>query len=617
MTEWFADLAWREPRWLWLALFPWALLLIRQLGLRGVTGDIADRRLLPWVIARHRALFRQQQFWRHVLLMMAWLLFALALSGPRLPRTVFDQNQEHYGELMVVVDLSRSMTADDVSPSRLQRAKLELYDLVERTRQLRVGVVVFAARPHLLSPPTSDKNLLRFYLQQLRYGLLPTEGSDLRSALAFTIRQFSPRRSTRAVLLVTDGETSRVDAAYEQSLENLATQLKQQGIQLFALGTGTTKGAALLDHDGSWLYHQNRPVVSRLRHKRLKHLTTIGNGRFSRIEDNDSDWRVLYDQGIARLQVAGALARGQGLVSWQELYPWFLFPASVLWLLAYWRPNIKVRQVIPITASLLLGFALLSPVANSEAASGNWHKRAYDAYAQQSYQQAKQWYGRVRGYAGRMGEGSSAYRLGQYPEAVKQFIRATLEADSDVQRADALFNLANSYFKQEQYQEAADTYRDVLHYRPADANARLNLEYAIALARKKEKQPGTGVRQPGSGAGTASLPEGSDIGDSSVTYEAQADTGKTPLPLVTDTTSGPIPDLVSHGIQRAELAAKKIEESEDPTWTYDVTTPEAVGLVAGPSSVDESILWQRILEYEEEFPVLVETPHLLPGILPW
>jgi Ca-activated chloride channel family protein len=615
MSPLMTGVEWREPMWLWLALFPWALLLVRQLLAGSMSKDYAEHKLLPWALSARGLSVKHHAVWQQFLLGFAWLLLAMAAAGPRVAQTVYDTDQSHYGQLIVLVDVSRSMTADDVSPSRLQRARLELLDLVSRIDQSRVGLVVYAARPHLLSPPTADKSLLQFYLQQLRYGLLPTHGSDLRTALEFAGSQFGRSSAAKSILIVSDGEISSVNANEDRALDEAVTSLRQQNISVFALGVGTRKGAAIFADDGSWLAYEGTEVVSRLQADRLERISTIGGGDYSEIRANDSEWRILYDQGIANQQTRSAIARGTGWIIWQEFYSWFLVPGVMLWLAAYLRPRAREHNISLMIMFVLAGTALTH---NTDvfAADLTASQRAVAAYQQEAYQDARQWYVRVPGYDGRMGEGSSNYRLGKYDLAVRQFVRATLEANSDSQRADALFNLANSYFKLSRYRQAAEIYTDALRYRPQDKHISRNLAYAQALI-KKEQAGGAATGRPGTGPRSATPPDGTDISDAGILLDTETGAKRAPAPPVGKIAGHPDSDLVRSGIRRAELAATDIEQSDDPVWTYDITSTDGVALKAAEIQIDESILWQRILEYEEEFPVLVETPYELPGVQPW
>lgn len=622
MMDVLSHLVWREPHWLWLTFGPWLFWALRAWRGRPRGKDYADPSLLPWaraqVHASTRARFEPRRWWRHVVLAMAWLLFAMAMAGPRLAQTVHERDKEQYTELMVVLDVSRSMTARDVAPSRLERAKLELEDLIARQEQLKIGLVVYAARPHLMTPPTDDKAVLRHALEVLRYGLLPTEGSNLAAAIEFASKHFISERSTHALLLVTDGELPIEKATVDAELDDTISRLAQQGVIMYVLGVGTPEGAPLQGPQGGWLNYRDTPVVSRLHEDRLQKLAATGNGRYARVSDTDAEWQVLYDQNIRYLRAAAVNRNGDSLIEWRELYAWCLVPGALFLLLAYLKPR---RTALG--SSFLLWFAVFVVTGSlhpplAHAASESWQQRAYQAYSKESYQEAKQAYARVAGYVGRMGEGSSAYRLGEYPEAVGLFTQAVVDADSDAQRARAVFNLANSHYQLEEYAVAVTLYRETLRYAPDDRDARLNLEFAMALQKQQELQQQQEGRsgQQGRGPRTARPPEGTDISSGNLTIDNEDDT-KPPLVPTLPVGSPSGSDIIEQGIYQSRPVVEQATTFNDSAWQYAATSSDRIVRQANALKVDEGILWKRIFEGEESFPAPVETPRELPDIQPW
>ncbi|HSJ48322.1 MAG TPA: VWA domain-containing protein [Gammaproteobacteria bacterium] len=616
MMDALAALAWREPLWLWLALYPWLWWAWRGLLARPRGRDYADPHLWPWARVRAVDARDARRLWRHALFALAWLLFALALAGPRLPESLQGQARAGYTELMVVLDVSRSMSARDVEPGRLERARLELLDLVERADRLRIGLVVYAARPHLLNPPTHDKTVLRHQLRLIRADWLPTEGSDPGAALAFAAEAFSGGPAARALLLVTDGELATADAEAEAALETEVTRLAQQGIRLYALGMGTEDGVPLQGPAGDWLYHEGQAVVSRLQGERLEHLARMGNGRYSPVADTDADWLQLHDQGIGRLEASAMTERGEERILWRELYAWCLLPALLLLLLSRVRVPMAGRGMLPVVccAALLAGGLGGSPVAR--AADAARERAAFQAYAVGDYAEARQRYATVPGFAGRMGEGSSAYRLGEYRQAVGLFTQAVLAADSDPARARALFNLANSHYRLEEYDAAVALYREVLRYAPGHAEADTNLQLALAQweLQSADGERGLSTRQ-GRGPRSARLAPGTDITQGSLGFDEE-ETGRegdaSPVPDPTGQTDGRIP-----GIGQARTASGDEERVADAEWHYVDTTRERILLQADTFRVDEGVFWQRLFEIEEGFTAPLDEPRAIPGVRPW
>jgi Ca-activated chloride channel family protein len=551
-------------------------------------------------------------------LALAWLLFAMAMAGPRIAENDYKQDKENYTELMVVLDVSRSMTARDVAPSRLERAKLELQDLIARAERQKIGLVVYAARAHLMIPPTDDKTVLRHALQVLRYGLLPTEGSNLQGAIEFASKHFTSEQSARALLLVSDGEISTNDATAEARLDDMVSQLAQQGVSLYALGIGTPEGAPLLAQQGGWLRYRNEAVVSKLHEDRLQELAVLGNGRYSAVSETDAEWQKLYDKNIKYLHTADTIRKGDRLIEWRELYGWCLIPAALLMLLTYVEPrrgSLGTSHLLWFAVFVISGW-LNPPLAH--ASDESWQQRAYQAYSNKSYLEAKQGYARVAGYGGRMGEGSSAYRLGEYQEAVQLFTQAILDADNDARRARAVFNLANSHYQLEDYGAAVTLYREVLRYAPNNQAAQLNLDFAIAMQKQQQRDGDSGGSgRQGRGPRTTQPPEGTDVTSGNLSIDDEDDAKPPPIPAIPDSQPLPDSDLIAQGIFHSRLAVQQATEFKDPTWHYAATSVERIVLQANSLKVDESILWKRIFEAEEDFPAPVETPRELPDMTPW
>ncbi|QTR50910.1 vWA domain-containing protein [Candidatus Thiothrix anitrata] len=324
MTFWQA-LHWREPLWLLLALFPLLLAAWGYFQQRRQAQTYADPHLLPWV-----QVIANQHSWRkwlspQTLWAIAWVLFAISLAGPRIPQTQPDDLRPAQFDVLVVLDISRSMQATDLAPNRLQRAALELHELLGLAQGSRVGIVVYGARPHLFAPLTNDANAVRFYLQHLETLVLPTLGTDHAAALDFAQQELAAREQAlpAAVLWITDGD---IPADQHAALQTRVQILQTAGIPLYSLGVGTEDGEAIPLPGGKWLEHDGQAVRSRHDSALLQNLSAQAGGAYSAVKDDASDWQMLYTKGIAQAFPAQAEAGQQ----WRELYVWTLLAAMGL-----------------------------------------------------------------------------------------------------------------------------------------------------------------------------------------------------------------------------------------------------------------------------------------------
>lgn len=476
------QLDWRNPWWLMLALQP--LLMATLLHWRrGRVLHYADAHLLPWAV---RGTFGAPSNGRRVVNMLAWLLLACAAAGPRLPLLTTPEQRtaalHHELNVMVVLDVSPSMLAQDVSPQRLQRARLKLLDLLPRLHGERLGLIVFSGSAGLLLPLTRDMDAVRADLPLAQPSLLDAPGSNIAAALKLaqqTLLAQSPGKRG-AVLLLTDGDAGALSGTAGAAALEAARSLQRVDLPLYVLGVGTPAGATVPLPDGGVVEQDGSAVTSRLDENGFATLARLGGGAYQTLQDGDADWEALYDHGI--LGLPGNPHPVDPAQTWRELYAWCLLPAWLL--LLYLHFPLWQRAIRPEVAGwLLVGVvAWSSAQPNARAADADTAQAAYAAYRSGNYVESQALYGRMQGYPASMGTGAAAYRRRDYVAAVSQFTRAMLTARSAELRADALYNLGNSYFAAGNFRAAAEAYQGVLRLRPRDANARANR--ALAAGRR-------------------------------------------------------------------------------------------------------------------------------------
>ncbi len=480
VTPDWVQLEWTHPGWALLALQPLLMEFLLKLR-RDQVRHYADAKLLPWVL--REAVNRQherRQLLRHF---AAWLLLAGALAGPRLPLPGDAAQQarpQHALDVMVLLDVSSSMYAQDVSPQRLQRAKLELLDLLPRLHGERLGLIAFSGSAGLIMPPNRDEAAFRHFLSLADPGLFEAQGTALASALDLALRSF-PEDATphRAILLLSDAETSALSGPGGEAVWAMADKLKQARVPLYILGVGSEQGATVTLPDGGHLVSEGEEVVSRMDADGFADLARKTDGKFIKVADGDGDWQALYDNGLATLP-GGAPLREQ-IVAWHALYGWLLAPALGLLAWPYLKKYNIFKRFFVSSVVLLIAIGHAAESRADEAA-------AYAAYQANQLARAQALYAQVPGYAARMGEGAAAYRRQDYLYALKQFTVALLQASSLTQREQALFNIGNSYYMAGNYRAAAESFFGVLHYRQDNADARANLALASVRLQAQNMQ---------------------------------------------------------------------------------------------------------------------------------
>ena len=602
------DLSFREPMWLWLALQPLVILLAARLIQARTTSQYSEAHLSPWVQSQTSSTSRWS-YLRLAFLQLAWLSLSIAIAGPRLPSSLIDTSDHAQRQVMVLVDVSPSMAARDILPNRLERSKLELLDLIQRMQATRMGIIVYGARPHLLSPLSHDKAVLRHYVSTIKTQMLPTQGSRLNQALHYAAEQLAQEINTpRAILLMTDGENHLDQGQSPSVIDNTLQQLKQAGIQIYILGIGTSYGAPILAGDSGWLEDEGQTVNSRLRSEPLQRLAQLGNGIYSELHDGNFDWQRLYDNGIGQLRPVKQTLQSERIV-WQELYQGFVLMALLCFVLALGRTGIHK------TINSLLMFGLLytgTGMTNDSYAGTVDYKTAYRHLADKNYQQARQAFAGLAGYAARLGEGTAAYRLQDYKAAAQQYTQAILDSSNDMQRAHALFNLANCQYQLADYFTAADGYADVLRYLPDHAAAKINLAYAQALQQQTGQTTRT-ARRAGRGPATGRLLEGEDISSGKLTLGD--DDEQIFIPPESNTMERKTP--LRQTLYDAQPASRRVDTAHDRDWDYAIHSLDQLRQARQSLTHNEALLWQRMYELEEGFLAPVEKAHVLPGVKPW
>jgi Ca-activated chloride channel family protein len=324
------------PHLLWL-LIPVVILAVADSVWRG-NGESSKpwpKILRAWAGARQAAIGTGHHSARGRLLLWLGLFFGIvALARPqwgRVEEPVFDQSRE----IIIALDLSRSMLAPDIRPSRLERARLLIKDLLDGLRGERVGLVVFAGTAFLQVPLSADYEVLNEFLPVLNPGFMPVGGTDYEAMLHAVLDGFSASSTAdRYLIILSDGE-SQTDG-----WRDLLDDLRKKNIRVIGLGVGTADGAFIPDEGGSYVKDERGAVVlSKLNSSTLQEIASATNGVYR----DASTW---VDLGAVLKQTVESGRRGEFKERIQvrqvERFQWALAPALVCLLLSLWR-EIPVR----------------------------------------------------------------------------------------------------------------------------------------------------------------------------------------------------------------------------------------------------------------------------------
>lgn len=235
-------------------------------------------------------------------------------------------------DIIVAVDVSRSMLAEDVSPSRLERARREIYDLCAMLEGDRIGLIAFAGTGFVQCPLTLDYGAFRMFLDSLTPDLIPTPGTALGAAIRLATQSFSRReRTSKALILITDGEdhgSTPIEAAREAAKE---------GVKIYPIGVGRDTGTPIPAGEGAGGFLKDRSgnvVLSRLDEKTLQKIALETGGRYVRSVTGDLDLDTIYRHDI-RGTIEKKELKSTRRKRWEERFQWFAAVAVLLLVLEW------------------------------------------------------------------------------------------------------------------------------------------------------------------------------------------------------------------------------------------------------------------------------------------
>ena len=492
-----------RPWWLVaLALMP----LLYGLGLRRNTAQLelsrlVDAELLPHLL-RGRVGNRSLPLW---LFALGWVLCALALAGPTWNRI----NQPLYASRaaqVVAISLSQHMLARDVAPSRLDRARYKVRDLLASNHDGLNALIGYAGEAFVVAPLTSDASSLNDLLDALAPDTMPVDGDNAALAIERGVALIhDAKASGGSLVLITDQADAAADAA--------ARKAKAAGVQVSVLGVGTPQGGPVPLSDGGFLHDaQGGMTLARRDDAALSALAAAGGGSYVAMTSDHHDIDMLH----AQLRDAPATVVGGPVGDeWQDRGPWLLLPLLLIVALAFRRGWLLLLPLVVLP--------LLPATAEATTWQDLWQRP--DQQAAQALREGHALHAQrlARDPAWR---GVAAYRAGDYAAASQALKQAP--------GGDAAYNLGNTLARQGQYQQAIEAYDHALKLDPGNADAKANRKAVEDWLRKqKQQQPSdqkqheghNGSKQP-STAGEQGKDDKSDSQDQKSVQDGAKPTGQ-------------------------------------------------------------------------------------------
>ncbi len=432
---------------------------------------------------------------KQLFLLIGLSFLIIALANPRVGTRLEEVKREGI-DLFVALDVSFSMKAEDIRPSRLEKAKRDVSSLLNKLEGDRVGLIVFAGDAFIQFPLTSDYSAADLFISAVDVDAVPTPGTVLGSAIEKALKSFPMDAPTqKAIIIVSDGENT------EGNIMDAVEQANKVGVKVFTVGMGSVEGGPIPLYGAGGQrtdYKRDRSgaiVLTKLDESTLQQIASTTGGSYRRATSAGNEIDDIFQELSSLEKVEFGVKQVTGYESVYQ-YPLALAILFLLFelLLSERRGTVLhwLKRFLPAPASvfLLLGIAGTIASAQTHRSLINEGNEAYEEKrwpdAEAEYKKALQKYPSSREALFNLGD--SYYRQGRFDEAVQSFAGYAGSAKDPLPESKAFYNAGNSHYKADRFQESVEAYKQALRLNPGDDNARYNLQMAMEKLKNQQKQ---------------------------------------------------------------------------------------------------------------------------------
>jgi tetratricopeptide (TPR) repeat protein len=465
---------------LYLWLLQWKKKAIQKIG---------DKHLVEQLITGYSP---WRFFIKFLLVCIAYAAGIVALANPRLPGGRTEEKRNGI-DVMIALDVSRSMLAQDIQPSRLERAKQCVSRLIDKLPGGdRTGLVLFAGRAYLQMPLTGDNAAAKMFLSSASPDAVPVQGTVISDALQLCHAAFnSTEKKYKAVVLISDGED------HDEGALKMAKAMADEGIVIHAIGAGSANGAVITDVGTGDVKKdaQGNTVLTKLNEAVLKSIAVTGNGTYQLLTNADETAAAI--QGQLQQMERRSIASGSPLL-YKSFYRWFVALALLLLVvelfvservMAVAEKTIlhRLKQPALLLVLLLCSNGLVAQSSNQLTVKGNKAYKDGDyATAAEQYKLAAE-----KDTASRQAFynlGNALYKSGKADEALNAYDAALAKDTAVLDKAATWYNKGVVLHNNKKLPECIEAYKNALRLNPNDEEARLNLQKALQQQQQKQQQ---------------------------------------------------------------------------------------------------------------------------------
>jgi len=431
---------------------------------------------------------------KQALMLLSLSCLLLALANPQVGTRLEEVKREGI-DLFVALDVSLSMKSEDIRPSRLEKAKRDVSELLRKLSGDRVGMIVFAGDAYVQFPLTADYAAADLFLSAIDVDAVPIPGTMIGNAINVALKSFSKDAPTqKAIVIVSDGENT------EGNVMGAVEDAKKASVRLYSVGMGTPEGGPIpvYNQAGDRVdYKRDQSgsiVLSKLDETMLRQIAAATGGSYHRatsggneIDDIFKELASLEKVEFGTKQITGFETRYQYPLGFALL----LLFADLLLSERRGKLAARFKKFLPVASVIVLGVCLSSTAAaqtlRSHVSEGN------RLYGKGNYTDAEVEYKKAleknpNSKEAQCNLGNSYYKQQRFDEAMREYGASSIAVKSPEDRSAMYYNIGNSLYRTNKFQEAVDAYKQSLRLNPNDDDTRYNLQMAREKLKEQQQQ---------------------------------------------------------------------------------------------------------------------------------
>ena len=466
-----------------LAVIRWLMIRQQKKRLRRFGDPELIKELMPDV-SRFRPLVKFS------ILLLALVLLIVMLARPQFGTKISHEKRTGI-ETIIAMDISNSMLAEDVTPSRLDRSKMMVENLVDNFTNDKIGLIVFAGDAFIQLPITSDYVSAKMFLSSIDPSMMATQGTDIAAAISMASHSFTQQEGVgKAIIVITDGED------HEGGALDAAKEAKDRGHRVYVLGVGSPKGAPIPTGDGDYMKdNTGQTVMTGLNEEMCRQIAQAGGGAYIHVENNSSAQEKLDEEldKLAKKEISSTIYsdydeqfQAVGILVLLLL----IIEACLLEVKNPLLRNIslfKRKKVATVLALLLMAGTAAAQSDRQYVHQGNKQFRAGN-YAEAEVLYRKAIEKNPRNPQAVYNLGVALMKQQKDSAAIQQFMDAGKIETNPLRRAQSFHNAGVICQGKKMYGEAIDVYKEALRNNPADDETRYNLELCKSQQKQQQQQ---------------------------------------------------------------------------------------------------------------------------------